>query len=170
MVLEVVGYISMDAPINIADYLNENLIVFLNASNRDEAIYQLIKALKRGGKLLNERLFYNAILDREKLVSTGIGMGVAIPHAKLKNFDEFFIAIGIQKDMGLDWKSLDNAPVHLVFMIGGPDNRQTQYLKILSRLTLLIKDRNLRQSLLKMKDGREVLEVLVKKDQSCLNS
>jgi PTS system nitrogen regulatory IIA component len=159
----------MDTPIKITDYLNEDLILFLNAANRDDALYQLIKALKRGGKLLNERLFYNAILEREKLVSTGIGMGVAVPHAKLKNFDEFFIAIGIQKEDGLEWKSLDNAKVHLIFMIGGPDNRQTQYLKILSRLTVLIKDRNLRQSLLKMKNAQEVLAALARKDQSCLN-
>ena len=62
---------------------------------------------------------------------TGIGIGVAIPHAKLEGYSDFFIAIGVQKKKGIDWNALDGSDVKLIFMIGGPENKQTEYLKIL---------------------------------------
>jgi len=71
------------------------------------------------------------MLEREKIVSTGIGMGVAIPHAKLTSVEDFFIAIGILSK-GVQWNALDGGPVRLIFMIGGPDDKQTAYLQILS--------------------------------------
>lgn len=144
----------------IFECLNADLILFLEATKRDEALKILVNALWRNGKLLHERSFLNAVLEREKIVSTGIGMGVAIPHAKLKGYEDFFLAIGIQKQDGIDWKSLDNAPVHIIFIIGGPDNKQTEYLQILSKLTTLIKDKSLREKLLTTNSSQEVLRML----------
>ena len=72
-------------------------------------------------------------------------MGVAVPHAKMDNFTDFFIAVGIQKQKGLDWNALDKAPVRLIFMIGGPEDKQSEYLQILSLLTSAIKDVELRK-------------------------
>ena len=93
--------------------------------------------------------FYNAIIKREQIVSTGIGMGVAIPHAKLEDFDHFFLAVGIQKvKEGIEWNALDGASVRLIFMIGGPADQQTEYLKILSCLTAAIKDETRRKHIL----------------------
>ena len=81
----------------------------------------------------NAQAGFGSHVKREKIVSTGIGMGVAIPHAKLPSFDRFFLAVGLQKVKdGIDWDALDGAPVRLIFMIGGPANQQTDYLKILS--------------------------------------
>jgi PTS system nitrogen regulatory IIA component len=98
-------------------------------------------------------------MDREKIVSTGIGLGVAIPHAKMAGYDDFFIAIGIQEGRGIEWYSLDGSHVHLIFMIGGPASRQTEYLNILSKLTLAIKDSERRQSLLKATSARQVIDL-----------
>ncbi len=115
--------------------------------------------LDRAGKLPDKALFRSAIFHREKLDSTGIGMGVAVPHAKLKNFPNFFIAIGIQKNTGLDWNALDKAPVRIVFMIGGPEDKQSEYLQILSQLTSAIKNIDLRKSLLKSQTPDQVLRL-----------
>ena len=113
---------------SVTDYLDDRLVVFLDVQTQAEAINALIEALDlaHNSKI---KAFHQAILDREKIVSTGIGLGVAIPHAKLPGYDEFFIAIGIQGGRGIEWNSLDGSQVHLIFMIGGPDNRQTEYLK-----------------------------------------
>ena len=143
----------------IFESLDPRLISFLDASTRDQAIDSLVDLLAQAGKLPDKLLFRTAIFHREKLVSTGIGMGVAVPHAKLKNFPNFFIAIGIQKKNGLDWNALDTAPVRIIFMIGGPEDKQSEYLQILSQLTSAIKNVELRKSLLKAQTAEQVLRL-----------
>jgi PTS system nitrogen regulatory IIA component len=143
----------------IFDYLDSRLIAFLDVETRDKAIEKLVSLLDEEGVLPNTDVFRRAIFYREELVSTGIGMGVAIPHAKLKDLTDFFIVIGIQKKRGLDWNALDKAPVRLIFMIGGPDDRQTEYLQILSLLTSAIRDVDLRKKLLNAESQEEVLEL-----------
>lgn len=143
----------------IFESLDARFISFLDAETRDEAIDTLIELLAKAGKLPDQNLFRNAIFHREKLISTGIGMGVAVPHAKLKNFPNFFIAIGIQKKKGLDWNALDTTPVRIIFMIGGPEDKQSEYLQILSQLTSAIKNVDLRKSLLKAQSPEQVLRL-----------
>jgi nitrogen PTS system EIIA component len=142
--------------VTISHYLDERLVLFLDVTQRNEALELLIEELYKLGKLRDKKAFFNAILDREKIVSTGIGMGVAIPHAKLEDYTDFFIAVGIAKQ-GIEWQAIDNAPVRLIFLIGGPDNRQTEYLKILSRLTMAIKDEKRRKKIIKATDAKEVI-------------
>lgn len=146
----------------IADILDPRLILFLDAATRDEAIDQLIDQLDVSGFLPNKKAFRAAIFHREQLVSTGIGMGVAIPHAKLPELNGFFIAIGIQRKKKIDWNALDLAPVRLIFMIGGPDDRQSQYLQILSQLTAAIKDIDLRKEIFQVETPEQVVSLFEK--------
>ena len=141
----------------ILKYLDPQLVLFVQADKRDEVLDLLVDALDKAGKLQDKNLFHQAILEREKIVSTGIGIGVAVPHAKQEGYTDFFIAIAIQKRQGIEWNAIDGAPVHLVFMIGGPDNRQTEYLKILSRLTIAIKDEERRKKLLAATSPAQVI-------------
>lgn len=143
----------------ISKYLDERLVLYLNTQSRDEALAELVELLDQKQKLHDRETFHNAILEREKIVSTGIGLGVAIPHAKLKGYDDFFIAIGIQLKEGIEWNALDGAPVRLVFMIGGPESKQTEYLKILSHLTMAIKNEERRRKLLKTFNSEGVLRL-----------
>jgi nitrogen PTS system EIIA component len=142
--------------IKLSDYLDPRLVVFLEAGSRDEAIRTLVEKVYQTGRLRDKYSFYEAIIDREKIVSTGIGMGAAIPHAKLSSYDNFFIAIGILKK-GLDWNSLDGSPVRVIFLIGGPDDKQTEYLQILSKLTQMIKDDQIRKKLLTLGSPEELI-------------
>ena len=144
----------------LADFLNEGVICFLKTQRRNQALQEMTHALKKVGKITNSTAFYEALLKREELVSTGIGMGVALPHAKLEAFDHFFMAIGIQKlKEGIEWQALDQAPVKLIFMIGGPIDRQTEYLQILSKVTTAIKDEKTREALLTSQTREEVLNL-----------
>lgn len=161
----VVVVLAIPAPINnyymikIAKYLNPNLILFLDLDTRDEVLHSIVEALRQSGKLEDPQSFYQAILDRERIVSTGIGMGVAIPHAKLSSYDDFFISIAILQK-GVDWNALDGAPVKLIFLIGGPDDKQTEYLQILSRLTFALKDEERRKKMLTLNSPNAIIDLL----------
>ncbi len=155
--------LGIQAPSNqvIAKYLDEHLILFLAEEKKFSAITRLVDLLDARGKLVEKEAFHIAILERENLVSTGIGIGVAIPHAKMPGTSKFFIAIGIQKGEGIDWNALDGSVVRLIFMIGGPDNKQTEYLKILSQLTLAIKDEQRRKKILRCSTAKEVMNLFI---------
>lgn len=144
--------------IKIYKYFDPKLVVFLHAATRDEALHEIIDNLKDIGKVEDAHAFYEAIMDREKIVSTGIGMGIAIPHAKLPDYDDFFIAIGVLRK-GVDWHALDHALVRLIFMIGGPDDKQTEYLQILSSLTMALKDEERRKRMLTLHSPESIIEL-----------
>ncbi|MEX0961784.1 MAG: PTS sugar transporter subunit IIA [Simkaniaceae bacterium] len=143
----------------IRDYLDEELISFLSVQSRDEALETMLKILVEKKDLEHSKAFYEAVCQRESVVSTGIGMGVAIPHAKLNEYKDFFILIGIQKENGVDWEALDGAPVQLIFLIGGPSKRQGEYLEILSKLTAVIKHDDWRQKILQAETPQDVLKI-----------
>lgn len=143
----------------ISKYLDERLVTFLEVEERNRAIQTMVDLLHNVGKLRDPIVFHRAILDREKIVSTGIGMGVAIPHAKLEGYNDFFIAVGIQGKKGIEWQALDSAPVHLIFMIGGPEKSQSEYLHILSDLTTAVKDPERRKKLLRSNRPQQVLQL-----------
>ena len=146
--------------ITLKQLIERGTVCLLHASNRSEALYQLAEALKKAGEIENSKRFYQEIIKREGIVSTGIGMGVAIPHAKLENYDHFFLAIGVQKaKKGIEWDALDGVPIRLIFMIGGPADRQTEYLQILSHLTATIKDEELRKGFLACSSNKELISL-----------
>jgi PTS system nitrogen regulatory IIA component len=144
--------------IRISNFLSQDLVTFIDSPDRDAALTSLIDTLEASGRLKDREAFHQAILEREKIVSTGIGMGVAIPHAKLCDYEDFFIVIGVHKS-GIEWGSLDGSPVHLVFMIGGPELMQTEYLQILSRLTTAIKCEEKRKQLLAATSAEQVIQL-----------
>lgn len=143
----------------IIKYIHPDQILFLTLETHDDVIGALIDALNKKGRLKDAEAFKQAIIEREKIVTTGIGMGVAIPHAKLPGYNDFFIAIGIlgKGVEGVDWKAIDNEAVRLIFLIGGPDDKQTEYLQILSALTMALKDEDRRKKLLATHQPEEVM-------------
>lgn len=144
---------------SISKYLDPKLVVIsLQATDCEEILKKLVDLLYDAGKLPEKEPFYNAILEREKIVSTAIGMGVAIPHAKLPMYDDFFIAIATLKKE-VDWGAFDSSPVRLVFMIGGPDDKPTEYLQILSTLTTIIKNEELRKKMLTLNSNEAIISL-----------
>lgn len=146
--------------IPISKYMDPKLVCFIDVETRQEALQEMVDMLYYADKLKDKDQFLKAILDREKVVSTGIGLGVAIPHAKLPNYREFFIAIAISKK-GINWNALDNTAVRLIFMIGGPDDKQTEYLQLLSSLTLAIKDEERRKKLLTLNSKESIIKLFL---------
>lgn len=150
---------------SLQEYLDSQRVIFIPASTRDDTLATLTDLLSEQGLVEDRDAFLQALLEREKIVSTGIGMGVAIPHAKLASCPEFFIAIAVL-DRGVDWDALDSTAVRLIFMIGGPDDRQTEYLQILSDLTSLLRDDRLRRRILNTRDPEAVVEILLERPET----
>ena len=145
-----------EAAVKLPDLLREGVFLCLEDPNRDDALRSLVRSLRDAGTVHNGDEFYDAILRREGIVSTGIGMGIAIPHAKFEKFEHFFLAVGVHST-GLDWDSLDGLPVRVIFLIGGPSEKQTEYLQILEQLTSAIKDEELRRELYNIQSKDELL-------------
>ena len=142
----------------LAQYMDKQLITFSNAFSRDEILKELTHLIYEAGRIKDKKQFFEAILKREKIVSTAIGMNVAIPHAKLSGYDQFFIAIAILKQ-SVAWQSLDGSTVRMVFMIGGPDDKQTEYLQLLSQLTQIVKDEEVRKNLLTSSSPIDIIKL-----------
>lgn len=143
---------------DVSSYLDVSTVQFLDVKNRNEAISKLADCLVSCYNLEeNKDEFLQAVLEREKIASTGIGVGVAIPHAKLPDFDDFFVAIGILKT-GINWNSMDNVDVRLIFLIAGPDDKQCDYLNLLSQLTLVLRDEEIRKKLLNYTNPKQIIE------------
>jgi len=133
--------------VQIYDRLSEKNVLFLASSTRAETIKALIKVAAEDGLITDAKAFEDAVLEREVVISTGVGRGVAVPHAKLASIDQFFISIGIAKD-AIEWEAIDGRGVRIVFLIGGPESRQKEYLTILAKLMLVIKNPAIREELL----------------------
>ena len=142
------------------ELLSANQVLFLPSSSKEEAIHTLVQHLASLGVIKDQKLFYESLLQREKLISTSIGLGAAIPHAKLPSLDRFFLAIGIAKE-GIDWQSDDEIPIKLIFLIGGPDNDPTGYLSLLSSLTRTIRKDKVLRKLSRATTPDEVIAALV---------
>ncbi len=143
--------------IKLLDYLSINRVLFTTATTKEEVIDDLIKISRDDGKVEDVMRFKKALLKRESIMSTGIGYGVAIPHVKLPQIEEFFITVGIHK-RGVNWDSLDCKPVYLIFLIAGPEKKQEKYLRILAQLTTVIKKPERRQQFIELSTKYEVFE------------
>ena len=95
-------------------------------------------------------------------MSTGIGYGIAIPHARHKSVTDFIIALGIHKK-GICYESIDDKPVHLIFMIASPENKNREYIEIMSELSVLLKDNELKQKILSLDSEKNVYRIIREK-------
>jgi PTS system nitrogen regulatory IIA component len=128
----------MEITMEMSDFIKENTVFHLDKADRSGVLDELIAQSLTLGKITDPQEFRKAVLEREALMSTGIGLGVAIPHAKLSCISDFFIITGILKNP-VEWDAIDHRPVSIVFLIGGPEDSQGAYLQILARIITLIK-------------------------------
>jgi PTS system nitrogen regulatory IIA component len=104
------------------------------------------------------------LVEREKLGSTGIGDGIAIPHGKMVGLGELMLSFGRSR-AGVDFDSLDGKPAHLFFLVVAPDNSAGTHLKALARISRLLKSNAVRQELMEASDAREIYEIIESQDE-----
>ena len=146
----------------IAELLGKDTIKLnLKANSKMEVLDQLVDVLYDAGRLNNKELYKEEILKRESLSSTGIGEGIGIPHGKTSAVKKASLALGIFRD-GVDFDSLDGAPVNIVFMIAAPEGANNEHLETLSRLSVLLMNPEFKEGLLSSKVPEDVFSLLDK--------
>lgn len=143
-----------------SNLFSENCInLNLKGTTKSEIIDELVEMLNVAGKLNDKEEYKKQILKRESQSSTGLEEGIAIPHAKTAAVKIPSIAFGLSKN-GVDYESLDGEPSKLFFMIAAPANASDTHIEILSKLTTMLLDDDIRERLLEVKTPQEVIEIL----------
>jgi len=146
----------------IVDLIDKKTInVDLKAVSKDEVLLEMVEMLILSGKIKKQdkNEIFNKLREREELGSTGIGKGVAIPHAKSSNLKNMIAAFGISKK-GVDFKSLDGAPSYIFFLLIAPSNLTGPHLKALAKISRLLDDKFIRDRLLLAKNGETVQNII----------
>ncbi len=123
---------------NLTNLFNEKLVFFIEADAKEEAIKKLVHHLKEMKLIKKEDRITKRIFEREKLGSTGIGKGIAIPHCKVRDIDKSIVVVGISRK-GIDFNSSDNNLTHLIALVISPIDKPTQHLQILAAAAHLAK-------------------------------
>lgn len=133
----------------------------LKGQTKSEIIDEMVDILYNNGKLNDREEYKKEILKREAQSSTGMEEGIAIPHGKTDAVKIPTVAIGISKK-GVDYESLDGKPSHLFFMIAAPANSNNSHIELLSKITTLLLEDDIREALINSKSKEEVLDILIK--------
>ena len=143
----------------ISDILDESLVkTQLPGNSKDEIISHMIDIVGTSKKVLNREKVQEAIFEREKIMSTGVGNGFAIPHGKTDAVSDIVAAFAVTADP-IDYQSLDEQPVRLVFLLVGKDSMVGPHIKLLSRISRLMNKEEFRKKLLSAASPKEVLEI-----------
>jgi fructose-specific phosphotransferase system IIA component len=144
----------------LSKFCGEDLISFeLKAEAKEGVIKELVDLTSKSKLVKEPDQLLKDILEREKLVTTGVGYGVAFPHAKSKAVRGIIIAFGRSKK-GIDFDSMDKKPVYLFFLIAAPEDAIGAHLNVMARLSYLMKSEKNRDKLMKTKSPKELLEML----------
>ena len=144
----------------ITDLLSaQSVDLNFQVNSKAEAIDKLVDLMDSTGNINDKEAYKNAILAREELSTTGIGEGIAIPHAKVGAVTKATLVAAVSKE-GVDYEALDGAPSHLLFMIAAPDGANNTHLDVLSRLSTILMDNKFREALINAANATEFLRLI----------
>ena len=149
----------MDFENIITDNLSKDMILDIKKMPKEQALDLLIKAMSQDSRISDSAQFKQSVISREMLMSTGIGNGIAIPHARLDTLEGIMIGL-IRCCEGIPYESFDDAPVHFIFMIASGRTYDKVYLKLLSALTTKLRDEDLIKKMLAVETPVEIFELL----------
>ncbi len=149
----------------VSDVLSKEFIMpNLEACEKRELLDEMAENISDLVGGLDREDLLEVLLEREKLGSTGIGHGVAIPHAKLKGIERIVVAMGMSKN-GVDFQSMDDKPVHIFFLIIAPEQSSAVHLKVLAGISRLLKDAAFRTKLMKVESRDDIFNAIVEEDK-----
>lgn len=149
----------MESILKISEIVQQEDIIDLKAETKAAALDEMLAVINKSDLITDKNKFSQAIKDREKLMSTGIGYGIAVPHARDETVKDFVIAIGRSKK-GIKYESIDDKPVHLIFMIGASDKQDKDYIKLLARIVLRLKNKKLRMKIINATNSHEIYSII----------
>jgi PTS system nitrogen regulatory IIA component len=140
------------------------IIPDLKGRTKKQVLDELIDALLREKPELDRERLMAVLLERERLGSTGIGDGIAIPHGKLRDLDQLILSFG-KSMLGVDFESMDGKPVHLFFLLVAPENCTGIHLRALARIARLLKNALVRKRLASANTQDEIFLVIQQEDE-----
>jgi PTS system nitrogen regulatory IIA component len=150
---------------NMKDVLRESCVITnLAGSTKTEVLSELVQSFKEAGLIDNVDEAVNVVLDREKLGSTGIGDGIAIPHGKMKGIDRILCAFGKSKE-GIDYDAVDGKPAHIFFLLLAPEESAGLHIQMLSRISRILRDQTFRKQLVEQSENINLYSEIVEQDE-----
>ncbi len=146
-------------------FKKEYIIEALKAKSKRAVLAELSEIFTRDHAGIHPEAMIEVLLEREKLGSTGIGDGIAIPHGKLKGLDSLVISFGRSRE-GIDFDSIDGRPAHIFFLLMAPESSTGQHLKALAKISRMLKDPEFRNDLLSANNAEELYRKIADKDES----
>ena len=149
----------------ICDILHQDKIIpELKSKDKNEIIDELVDLFKTDARVKNLEDIRNAVLEREKIMSTGVGKGCAIPHGKTSGVNEI-IAGFAKTSTPVDFQSLDDQPVNLVFLLVGKENQVGPHIKMLSRISRMMNNDEFREKLIKASSEKEIYQIFKEEEE-----
>lgn len=137
----------------------------LKGKDKKQVVAELVELLAKSGKLKNKKTFFKTMMSREKMGSTGIGNGVAIPHAKSDAVKDFILVFA-RKNEGIDFGALDGEKTYLFFALASPNEEVGGHLKILAEISRVVKDKFTVGLLRKTADKKKILKLIADAEKS----
>jgi nitrogen PTS system EIIA component len=148
----------------IMDYLKEDSVISdLQGIDKLSVLKELSRVLVKPYQSPLAEEITEAVLEREKLESTGIGEGIAIPHGRLKKLEDFIISFG-RSVKGIDFESIDSKPTHVFFLVMAPENSTASNLKLLSRIVTTLQNASFKKQIMKASSQRELFQLIAGED------
>jgi nitrogen PTS system EIIA component len=140
-------------------YLSDERIIFFGEDvHKQQALAQLMDIARSSKQIVDGENFVSGILERENIISTGIGLGIAIPHTYSDAVTDIVITVGISSSGISDYGSIDEKPVHFIIMVAAGSHQHREYLEILARISLLAKNEKVRNALLAAQTAAGVIK------------
>lgn len=150
----------------ISDFLSTKVILpELKSTDKYEVIDELINLFSSDTRVEDIEDVRKNVFEREKIMSTGVGKGFAVPHGKSDSIKEIIAAFGKSSE-GIDFEALDGKPVHLVFLLVGKNDLVSQHIKLLSRISRMMNIDDFRKRLLSASTAEEIYEIFVEEEKN----
>lgn len=143
---------------------SDSIVMSLKSQTKDDVLEEMVDVLDSTGKIASKDTVLNAIVDRERIMTTGIGNGVAVPHCKTSAVDRLVAALGISRE-GIDFQSPDGQPAHLIFILVAEENNPGPHVRALARLAKLLSSKAVRDALLMARSPENLLQIVREKEQ-----
>jgi fructose-specific phosphotransferase system IIA component len=151
--------------LRISNFLKtEAIMMEIKAKEKIAAIKELIDHMVGKQLVRDGEKFFSALAQRENLESTGIGDGIAIPHARTDAVDDLLLVFA-RSPSGVDFSSIDGKPSHLIFLIASPKNKKSEYIMALAKLSRLLRKPSVRDLLAHARNPEEILDIIKKNEE-----
>jgi len=149
----------------VLDFLDKDAVkADIKSTKKEDVIKELVGLLADTHLIKDKALLIKTLMNREALGSTGIGQGIGIPHAKSNCVKELVAALGISK-AGIDFDSLDGEPAHIFMLLVAPEDSAGPHLKALAKISRMLKDKFVRDSLISAQDEKAILNIIAHEDR-----